>query len=300
MFKILKNDDEVQLYMKNKTQFFKNKRTNLLRQSNIYYNESKLITFQDKLNYLIIHESPEYKSNFADKIKLRQYSKKIIGKDICVPILKIYDNANEIDFNDLPNKFVLKLNHGSGMNILCKNKSKLNITEAKTKLNEWKNINYGLISHEYQYLFIKKKIFASPYLCDNIIDYEVWCFNGKPKFIRTQKLINENNNTILHNWYDLNWKLTDIETGLKPYIRIPSIFIDKPKNLNLMLYYSKQLSKEFAFVRIDFYEFNNTLYLSEMTFSPSNCRMKFKNKEQSIYLGNLLDISKIKTSLYNK
>ena len=67
-----------------------------------------------------------------------------------------------------------------------------------------------------------------------------------------------------------------------------------------MIYYSKKLSKEFAFVRIDFYEINNTIYLSEMTFSPSNSKMKFKNKEQSIYLGRILDISKIKSYLYNK
>ena len=115
---ILKNDDEIKLYMKDKIQFFINKRTKYLKQNNIDYNESSLVTFQDKLNYLIIHESPEYKSNLVDKIKLHQYSKKIIGKDICVPILKIYDDANEIDFDELPNQFVLKLNHGSAMNIL--------------------------------------------------------------------------------------------------------------------------------------------------------------------------------------
>ena len=154
---ILKNDDEIKLYMKDKIQFFINKRTKYLKQNNIDYNESSLVTFQDKLNYLIIHESPEYKSNLVDKIKLHQYSKKIIGKDICVPILKIYDDANEIDFDELPNQFVLKLNHGSAMNILCKNKSNLNFTKVRTKLNQWKNINFGLISQEYQYLFIKKK-----------------------------------------------------------------------------------------------------------------------------------------------
>jgi len=71
------------------------------------------------LNWLIIHESPEYKSFLADKIKLHDYVQKIIGKDICVPILKIYDNASEINFDDLPNKFILKLNHGSHLNLIC-------------------------------------------------------------------------------------------------------------------------------------------------------------------------------------
>ena len=94
--------------------------------------------------------------------------------------------------------------------------------------------------------------------------------------------------------------MTDIESGLNHYYRIPEIIIEKPINLDLMIHYSKQLSKEFVFVRVDFFEINNTIYLNELTFTPSNAMMKFKNKEQSLYLGNLLDISKIKFELYNK
>ena len=194
----------------------------------------------------------------------------------------------------MPNKFVLKLNHGSGMNIICKDKNKFDLVKAKIKLNRWKNINYGLLNSEFQYFYVKRKIFVAPYLCEKIIDYEFYCFNGKPKFIRVHKPIFENNHTILHNYYDLNWKLTDIESGLKGYFRIPEIKIKKPKNFNLMVYYSKKLSNKFIFVRIDYYEVNNIVYLSEMTFSPSNALMKFKDMNQSKYLGSLLDISKIK------
>ena len=107
---ITDNDDK-EIYIKNKTKFYIKNRTKYLLHRGIKYNDSKLITFQDKLNWLIIHESPEYKSFLADKIKLHDYVQKIIGKDICVPILKIYDNASEINFDDLPNKFILKLNH---------------------------------------------------------------------------------------------------------------------------------------------------------------------------------------------
>ena len=280
--------------MINKTEFYYKQRIKMLKKHKIKYNESKLITFQDKLNYLIIHESPEYKTNLVDKIKIHEYSKKILGKDICVPIIKIYDNSNDINLSELPNKFILKLNHGSGMNIICKDKKKFDFVKAKIKLNKWKNFNYGLFNSEFQYFNVKRKIFAAPYLCDKIIDYEFYCFNGKPKFVRVHKPLFEKNHTILHNYYDLNWKLTDIESGLKGYFRIPEIKIKKPKNFNLMLYYSKKLSKKFIFVRIDFYEVNNIVYLSEMTFSPSNTLMKFKNINQSKYLGSLIDISKIK------
>ena len=139
---ITDNDDK-EIYLKNKTKFYIKNRTEFLLRFGYSYNESKLVTFQDKLNWLIIHESPEYKSYMADKIKLHDYAQKIIGKDICVPILKIYDNPSEINFDELPNKFILKLNHGSHMNLVCHDKERLDYTEAIKHLNKWKNRNFG-------------------------------------------------------------------------------------------------------------------------------------------------------------
>ena len=206
---IIKNKNDLQLYLKNKTSFFLKKRLIHLKRQNIKYNESKLITFQDKINWLIIHESPEYKSNIVDKIKLHEYSKKILGKDICVPIIKIYNNINEIKLNELPKKFVLKLNHGSGMNIICKNKLKLNLYKAKLKLKKWKNMNFGLKTAEFQYMFVNPKIYAEKYLSDNLMDYKIFCFNGKPEFIRVRKFI-PGNKTKIHSHNDTNWKLNKL------------------------------------------------------------------------------------------
>ena len=298
LFEIMKNENDVKLFLKNKTEYYFQKRTSYLRKQRINYDESKLITFQDKINYLTIHESPEYKTDLADKIKIHQYSKKILGKDICSPILKIYNNSHEINLDELPEKFVLKCNHGSGMNIFCKNKAEFNFEKAKISLDQWMKTNYAFCGAEFQYLFIEKKIFASPYFGD-IIDYEFYCFNSQPKFIRVRKPLSEYRHITLHNYYDLDWNLTDIETNVHGYIRNPNIKIEKPQNFNLMLDYAKKLSKEFVFVRIDFYDLNNTVYLSELTFTPGNAKHKFKNKEQSEYLGSLLDISKIKSTLYN-
>ena len=104
-------------------------------------------------------------------------------------------------------------------------------------------------------------------------------FNSQPKFVRVRKVLIENNPTILHNYYNLDWKLTDIENGSRHFPRIPKIKTKKPKNLNLMLDYSKKLSAKFVFVRVDFYEINKKVYLSEMTFSPSNALMRYKNKK---------------------
>ena len=261
-------------------------------------NESNLITIQNKLNYLIVHESPDYKTKIVDKILLHNYSIKKLGKDICVPILKVYNDSNEIKMEDLPDKFVLKCNHGSAMNIICKNKTNFDLEMAKNKLNKWKNINYGLKTNEFQYINVESKIFAEKFLKENIEDYKIYCFHGIPKFIRVQKHF-EGMKGKINNYYDINWKLTDIETGLSGFFRRPDIIFQKPNNLDLMLEYSKKLSEDFAFVRVDFYNINGIIYLGEMTFCPSNNSFQLKNFEQSIELGKLIDINKIKRNLFN-
>ena len=296
IYEYFTNKGDLDLFLTNKTEYYYQGRKKYSRG----YNELNLVTFQDKLKYLTIHESPEYKSKIVDKIKLSEYSKKILGKDICVPILKIYNNANEIKLDELPDKFVLKCNHGSGMNIFCKDKSKFDLEKSKKQWNEWLNINYGIGTAEFQYCFVKRKIFASPYLTDDIIDYKIFCFNGNPKFIVVKKTLSEENHQYLYNYYDLNWTLTDLEFGSNKYRRDPNIIIEKPKNLDLMIDYSRKLSNEFAFVRVDFYDINNRIYLGELTFTPSNAGIFMKNDEQRIYLGSLINLKKIKPSLFNK
>lgn len=263
-----------------------------MQDQNMTYNESYLITIQDKINYLTIHESPDYKSKLVDKMILREYSKKVLGEDICVPILKIYKNSSEINLNELPDKFVLKCNHGVGMNIICNDKKKFNLTIAKDLLNKWMSMNYGELSYEFQFLNVKNSILVQKYLKDDIEDYKVYCFHGEPKYISAQKNI-EGNNKIM-NYYDIDWKLTDIETGFPYFYRVPDFIFQKPKKLNLMIQYAKQLSSEFVFVRVDFYEIDELVYLRELTFTPFNANFRLKNIEQSIYLGNLIDIKKIK------
>ena len=96
----------------------------------------------------------------------------------------------------------------------------------------------------------------------------------------------------------MDWELTDIETGFPYYYRVPNFIFQKPKKLDLMIKYAKKLSSEFVFVRIDFYEINEIVYLRELTFTPFNANFRLKNIEQSIYLGNLIDIKKIKNTYF--
>lgn len=284
----------LQLYIENREEFYIKGRQYWMSLHHKKYNDSNIITIQDKLNYLLTHESPENKTEIVDKILLRNYSKKILGEDICAPILKIYNSPDEINLDELPDKFILKCNHGSQMNIICEDKQTFDLDKAKKKLKDWMKINYGLINFEYQYMNVNKKIFAEKYLGDNIEDYKINCYNGEPHHIRVKKHINGKN---VNNFYDVNWNLTDIKFNYLNYIRDPSINFPRPKNLELMLNYSKILSKDFCFCRVDLYEVNNTVYLGELTFSPANIVMDYNDQNMRLYLGSLINISKIKKNI---
>ena len=291
---ILKDNNNIykelfQLYIENREKFYFKGREYIMKKIGMKYNESNLLSIQDKLNYLLIHESPENKTEIVDKILLRSYSKKIIGEDICVPILKVYKDIEDINLDELPDKFVLKCNHGSAMNIICENKSNFDLPKAKNKLKYWMNINYGLFSFEYQYLNVKRKVFAEKFLENDIINYKFSCFNGVPKFIRVKGNINGTN---LYNIYHVNWTIANIELSNEKYF-LTTIF-KKPINIHKMIKYAKLLSSDFCYCRVDFYEVEGIVYLGEITFTPFNAFMKYKKKEMEIYLGNLINISNIK------
>ena len=281
------------LYFQNKEKFYSKGREFINNRIGKSYNKSNSVTFQEKLNYLLIYESPEDKTQIVDKILLRNYSEKILGKDICTPILKIYNNTEEINLEELPDKFVLKCNHGSNMNIFCEDKSKFDLKKAKLQIKKWMDINYGVSGFEYQYLNIKKRIFAEKFLDKNIINYKLSCFNGKPELIRVKIHINETN---LYNIYYTNWTISNIELDDNSY-KVTKMF-KRPKNLDKMIEYSKLLSSNFCYSRVDFYEINGTLFLGEITFTPYNSRVKYKGNKTEIYLGDLINISKIKSRNY--
>ena len=186
------------------------------------------------------------------------------------------------------------------MNLICNDKKKLNFSKAIETLQFWKNINYGFKKSEFQYAYIKPKILAEKFLGDDLIDYKIFCFNGEPKFIRIRKIIKGKIIKKIHNHYNLDWKLNNLESNLKGYVRDPNMKIDKPKKLELMLKYSQLLSQEFVFVRVDLYEVKDKIYLGELTFSPSNSFLQWKNKKQNIFVGKMMNLTKIKDYLFNK
>ena len=269
----------IRYYLLLKSRKFYKARIKYLKKYNRKYKESNLKTFEDKLNWLLIHDTNKLKGKCADKILLHKYSYFKIGKDICNKILKIYDNIEQININELPNKFVLKTNHGSGFNFIVNNKSQFNFSTAKEILKDWMNIDYGKWQAEFHYSFINKKIFVEEFIGKTLKNYKILCYNGNPKYIYVS--IKEGNNKY-RNFYDINWNFLNFSCMTKPH---PTYKYPKPKLFELMKTYAKKLSKDFKFVRVDLYELENEVRLGELTFIPMNSFFWCKNKSNEIELG---------------
>lgn len=246
-------------------------------------------TIQDKLAWLNIYETNPLKVQCADKVLVHDYVKEVLGEDICIPILRVYDNTNQINWDELPNRFVLKCNHGSGMNIIVKDKSKLDKGAAISKLNKWMTNDFSMRNgFEAHYHDIKHKIFAEEYKenkSDGLFDYKFWCFNGEPKFYT----INDGNGH--GKWM----KFYDMKQNVLPYKRTdftgePSIKVPQPTNFERMAEIAKKLASKFTFVRVDFYEVDGQIYLGELTFTPGAFFFKYVNPADNLKIGNLLTL----------
>ena len=264
------------------------KRIKYISSLNRNYNESNLITFEDKLNWLVIHDTNKLKGKCSDKILLHYYSKRKLGKDICNKILKIYNSEKEIEIEDLPNQFVLKTNHGSGYNFIVEKKTDFDLKKAKIILKKWMKIDYGVRGAEFHYSYINSKIYIEEYLGKNLKNYKFLCYNGKPKYIYVS--IKEGKHKY-RNFYNMNWKFINFHCLSRPH---PKYHYPKPKFFELMKKYAKILSKDFKFVRVDLYEFKNEIRLGELTFIPMNSFFFCKSRNQEIELGKDIIINKYK------
>ena len=273
-------------YSFNLVNFYYIRRMHLLQKLNRSYDELKLITFEDKINWIAVHDVNRLKGKCADKILLHQYSKRILKKDICNKILKIYDDPSKIDFSELPEQFVLKTNHGSGFNIIVNNKTNLNIKNAKKNLHDWLQYDYGANTGQFHYSFIKRKAFAEEYIGSSLNNYKFMCYNSVPIFVYLSKKFN---NRKYRTFYDMNWKKLDFDCLSE---KDPFNIYPKPKTFELMKKYAHKLSRPFKFVRIDLYEYKGEVRLGELTFTPMNGHFLCKKPEHNIELGKYLKLFK--------
>lgn len=248
------------------------------------------VTIQDKLNWLMLHDSTPLKGVCADKIRVREYVTRVLGEDICVPVVKVYNRPEDIKLSELPDKFVIKANHGFNMNIICKDKSKFNLQERLPEIRKWMNTNFGVVSGQAHYSYITPRIVVEELLedekqQDSLFDYKFWCFNGEPKLWT----INDGHGHGDIMYYDMDGNTVDLYglgTGDK---------YERPAGFEKMVEYAKKLSEEFIFVRVDFYEVAGRIYLGELTFTPGNGKFRYKDHATDVMVGKMLKLPEKKT-----
>ncbi|MGE9952377.1 ATP-grasp fold amidoligase family protein [Clostridium perfringens] len=243
-------------------------------------------TFNEKINWMKLNYKNEKATICADKYEVRKYLEDRGYKWLLNDLIGVYENVDEIDVDKLPNRFVLKATHGSGWNLIVKNKNNIKWNPWKLIMKSWLKQNFYYYGREWVYKNMKPRIICEKYLEDRngeLLDYKVYCFNGEPKFIQVDvdRFGNHTGNYYDINWNDMPFQYDDENSG-----RI----IDKPKNLKEILDISRDLSKEFPHVRVDFYEVNGNLYFGELTFFTASGTAKFNPEKYDEIVGSWLKL----------
>lgn len=267
----------------------------------VYYLRTKKVlnlnpptTFNEKLQWLKLYNYKDEYSTLVDKYSVRKYVKKTIGGQYLIPLYGVFDSFEEIDFQKLPKKFVLKTTHDSGGISICFNKEGFDYELSRKKLSRRLKKNYYYKGRERVYKELKPRIICEQLLVDNSgkppMDYKIFCFHGEPKLIQIDiDRFGEHK----QNFYDTKWNFQDIEIWCDNDC---SIDVPKPENLDEMLNISKKLSKELPHVRVDLYNNNGNISFGELTFFHLSGMVRFRDEALDIEMGNWLDLSHINTN----
>lgn len=226
-------------------------------------------TFSEKLQWLKLYDRNPLYTELVDKYEARKYISLNFGEEYLIPLIGVWDNFDEIDFDSLPNQFVLKCTHDSGGNVICMDKSKFHMEEAKMKINRCLKRNYFYHAREWPYKNVRPRIICEQYMVDEsekeLKDYKLLCFGGEVKC--TSVCLNRYSKTGLNiDFYDMNWDSMNVSIQ---YSNSGTV-IPKPKNYDKMIEFAEKVSKDMLFVRVDFYEANGHLYFGEITFYPAS------------------------------
>lgn len=248
-------------------------------------------TFNEKIQWLkLYNRRPEY-TTMVDKYAAKKYVADIIGEEYIIPTLGVYDKAEDIDFDSLPDQFVLKVTHDSGGIVVCKNKKVLNIEQTKKKLKNALRREFFSITREYPYKDVPRRIIAEQYMEDSIrptaslADYKFFCFDGEPKYCQ---VIQDRNTKEMIDFFDMEWAHQEF-VGLIPAALCPQ----KSKCFEVMKQIARDLSKGNSFSRIDLYEVNEKTYFGEITFFPVSGMGVFKPEKYNEILGKMINLNGI-------
>lgn len=247
-------------------------------------------TFNEKMQWMKLYYIDYRMVLCADKLHVKKYLAERGLKKYVPRTIAVYHSAEEIDYDNLPEKFVIKTTHGSGFIIVCTDKADLNREEANKQLEEWLNIKYGEgTNNEWFYDVLKPRIFVEEYLEDaegiRLIDYKLLCFNGKCKLIFTVKN-RESKKNMYVDFYDREWN----KLPFGRLYRTSEDGVKKPEALEQMIEVAESLAKEFPFVRVDFFLCNGRLYIGELTFIPGSGLEAFEPSQYDAVYGAELEL----------
>ena len=248
------------------------------------------VTFNEKIQWLKLYDSTYLKTMLSDKYLVRQWIKEKIGDEYLVPLLGVWNTFGEIDFDSLPNKFFLKCNHGSGMNIAVEDKETFDKQKAKEQFDKWMATNYAFhIGLELQYKDIPRKILAEKYIeqmNSGLIDYKIHCFAGEPKIVQIIGDRDLIKHTAKECFLTPEWKQEDLMYHTyELYEQIPV----RPSSIDKMLDIARTLSNGIRYVRVDLYDLEGIIKFGEMTFTPMGGYGKWKGSQAS-RVGSWIDL----------
>lgn len=251
-------------------------------------NLSSPTSYNEKIQWLKLNDrKPEY-TRLVDKYEVRDFISSKIGEEYLIPLVSVWENVDDINFAELPDKFVLKCTHNSAGLVICKDKKRLNFEEAKIKLKKLLEKNFYYYHREWPYKDVKPRVICEKYMVDEtgeeLKDYKFYCFHGEPKVIQVDYNRFTNHK---RNLYDVEWNY--IPASIQ-YETNPNIQIAKPKKLEKMIELSKILSEGYHHIRIDFYSINEKIYFGEMTFYSEAGVGKFQPEEFGLTMGNLINL----------
>lgn len=252
-------------------------------------------TFSEKLQWLKLYDRKSDYTQMVDKYSVKEYVSKIIGEKYVIPTLGVWNTPEDIDWDMLPEQFVLKTTYGGGSLgvVICNDKSTFNREETIKKLHRCMKQNIYRSLREWPYKNLKRKIIAETHLSSlegqqkDLYDYKFFCFNGEPRYCQ---VVTGRNDKEAFDMFDLQWKHIPLREP-KKYPNA-SFSIEKPESLDKMVDFAKRLSKDIPFVRIDFYNIHGHVYFGEITFFPTSGMGGFSPEIWDYKFGELIQLPK--------
>ena len=254
-------------------------------------------TFTEKIQWLKLYtRRPEY-TLMVDKYAVKKYVADIIGEKYIIPTLGVWDKPEDIDWDALPNEFVLKTTHGGGSGgvVICKDKKTFDRNKAILTLRDSMNGDIYRSLREWPYKDVKKRVLAEKYMAPkdmvnnpiyDLSDYKFFCFNGEPKYCQ---VIRDRHSKESIDFYDMNWRHQEF-VGLNPIASNGINPVPRPLLLDDMICICHKLSENMKFVRIDMYVIDNRIYFGEITFYPASGMGLFNPDKWNEELGNLISL----------